>query len=125
MFGRDPITPIAQLLEPKPRYYGGKGSSLKMDMLWKLYTIVVENICRARELRLKKTEEKKPHNFKVNDLVLVKDLDSAVFELIFQPNYRVTAIFGDNQMEVQDEKGHKLVRRSSQMKYGEPSEKVI
>ena len=85
----------------------------------------MENICKARELRPKKTEEKKLHSFKVNDLVLVKDPDSAVFEPRFQTNYRVTAIFGDNQIEVQDEKGHKSVRRSSHVKYVEPSEKVV
>ena len=117
MFRRDLITPVVQLLEPKPRYYGKKEGSLKMDILRKLYTIVVENIHKAKELRPKKIEEKKTHSFKVNDLVLVKDPDSAVFEPRFQPNYRVTAIFGDNQIEVQDERGHKSVRRSSHVKY--------
>ena len=73
----------------------------------------------------KKTEEHKPHSFKINDLVLVKDPDSAVFVLRFQPNYRVTAIFGNNLKEVQEEKEHRSVRRSSHMKYVEPSEKVI
>ena len=29
MFGRDPITPVAKLLEPRPRYYGERGSALK------------------------------------------------------------------------------------------------
>ena len=81
MFWRDPITPVAKLLEPKPRYYGEKGSSLKMDTLQKLYTIVMQNIRKAREMKLKKTEEQKPHSFKVNNLVLVKDPDSAVFKL--------------------------------------------
>ena len=33
MFGRDPMTPIAQLLEPKLRYYGEKGNFLQMDSL--------------------------------------------------------------------------------------------
>ena len=33
-------------------------------------------------------------------MVLVKDPDSAVFEPKYQPNYRVTAIFGDNRIEV-------------------------
>ena len=33
MFGRDLITPVAKQLEPKPRYYGEKGSALRMDML--------------------------------------------------------------------------------------------
>ena len=49
MFGRDPITPVAKLLEPRPRYYGERGSALKMDTLRRLYTVVVQNICKARE----------------------------------------------------------------------------
>ena len=122
MFGRDPIMPVAKLLEPRPRYYGERGSTLKMDMLRRLYTVVVQNICKAREKLPKKEEE--PHNFKVNDLVLVKDPDAAVFEPRYQPNFRVTAIFGNNRIEVQDERGHKSIRRSAHVKYIAPSEKV-
>ena len=92
-----------------------------MDTLRKLYSIVVENIRRAREKKPNKEEKK--HTIKVNDMVLVRDPDSAVFEPRYQPNFRVTAIYGDNRIEVQDEKGHKSVRRSSHVKYVEPSEK--
>ena len=67
----------------------------------------MENIHKARELRPKKTEEKKLHSFKVNHLVLVKDPDSAVFKPRFQPNYRVTAIFLDNQIEILQKYGAK------------------
>ena len=123
MFGRDPITPVAKLLEPKPRYYGERGSALKMDTLRRLYTMVVQNIRKAREKLPKKEDE--PHNFKVNDMVLVKDPDAAVFEPRYQPNFRVTAIFGNNRIEVQDERGHKSIRRSAHVKYIEPSEKVV
>ena len=123
MFGRDPIMPVVKLLEPRPRYYGERGSALKMDTLRRLYMVVVQNIRKAREKFPKKEEE--PHNFKVNDLVLVKDPDAAVFEPRYQPNFRVTAIFGNNRIEVQDEKGHKSVRRSAHVKYIAPSEKVI
>ena len=122
MFGRDPITPVAKLLEPKPRYYGERGTALKMNTLRRLYTIVVQNICKAREKLPKKEEE--PHKFKVNDMVLVKDPDAAVFEPRYQPNFRVTAIFGNNRIEVQDKQGHKSVRRSAHVKNIEPSEKV-
>ena len=122
MFGRDPITPVAKLLEPKPRYYGERGAALKMDALRRLYTIVVQNIRKAREKV--PTKEEEPHKFKVNDMVLVKDPDAAVFEPRYQPNFRVTAIFGNNIIEVQDERGHKSVRRSAHVKYIEPSEKV-
>ena len=122
MFGRDPITPVAKLLEPKPRYYGERGGALKMDTLRRLYMIVVQNIRKAREKLPKKEDE--PHNFKVNDMVLVKDPDAAVLELRYQLNFRVTAIFGNNRIEVQDEWGHKSVR-SAHVKYIAPSEKVI
>ena len=57
-------------------------------------------------------------------MVLVKDPDAAVFEPRYQPNFRVTAIFGNNRIEVQDERGHKSVRRSAHVKYIDPSEKV-
>ena len=92
-------------------------------MLRKLYTIVVQNIRKAREKLPKKEEE--PHKFKVNDMVLVKDPDAAVFEPRYQPNFRVTAIFGNNRIEVQDERGHKSVRRSAHVKYIAPSKKVV
>ena len=94
-----------------------------MDTLRKLYTVVVQNIRKAREKLPKKEDE--PHNFKVNDMVLVKDPDAAVFEPRYQPNFRVTAIFGNNRIEVQDECGHKSIRRSAHVKYIEPSEKVV
>ena len=123
MFGRDPITPIAKLLEPRPRYYGERGSTLKMDMLRRLYMVVVQNIPKAREKLPKKEEE--PHSFKINNMVLVKDPDAAVFEPRYQPNFRVTGIFGNNRIEIQDERGHKSIRRSAHVKYIEPSEKVI
>ena len=72
-----------------------------MDTLRRLYTIVVQNIRKAREKLPKKEDE--PYNFKVNDMVLVKDPDTAVFEPRYQPNFRVTAIFGNDRIEVQDE----------------------
>ena len=122
MFGRDPITPVAKLLEPRPRYYGERGSALKMDMLRRLYMVVVQNIRKAREKIPKKQDE--PHSFKVNDMVLVKDPNAAVFKPRYLPNFRVTAIFGNNRIEVQDEHGHKSIR-SDHVKYIEPSEKIV
>ena len=89
MFGRDPITPVAKLLEPKPRYYGEKGSALKMDTLRRLYTIVLENIRKARERKPKIDEVKKPHSFKVSDMVLLRDCEafSVVNTDCLQGNY--------------------------------------
>ena len=123
MFGRDPITPIAKLLEPKLKFYGEKGVSLRMDTLRKLYTVVAENIRKAREKQPR--QEATPPKIQVNDLVLVKDPESAVFEPRYMPNYRVTAIFGRNRIEVQDEKGNKSVRRAAHVKVCHPVDKVI
>ena len=108
MFGRDPITPVAKLLEPRPRYYGERGSALKMDTLRRLYTVVVHNICKARKKIPKKQDEL--HSFKVNNMVLVKDPDAAVLEPRYQLNLRATAIFGNNRIEVQDECKQKSIR---------------
>ena len=94
-----------------------------MDTLRRLYTIVVENIRKAREKLPKKENE--VHKFKINDMVLVKDPDAAVFEPRYQQNFRVTAIFGNNRIEVQDECRHKSIRRSAHVKYIESSKKVI
>ena len=49
MFGRDPITPFAKLLEPAPRYWGDHEGHLKMDLLRKLYLLTAENVKIARE----------------------------------------------------------------------------
>ena len=61
----------------------------------------------------------------VNDMFLVKDPDAAVFKPRYLPNFRVTAIFSNNRIEVQDECGHKCIRRSAHIKYIEPSEKIV
>ena len=49
MFGRDPVTPFAKLLEPAPRYWCEHGGQLKIDLLKRLYLVTAENIKRAKE----------------------------------------------------------------------------
>ena len=123
MFGRDPITPIAKLLEPKLKFYGEKGTGVSMDTLRKLYTVVAENIRKAREKQPR--QETPPTKLKVNDLVLVKDPESAAFDPKYMPNYRVTAVYGRNRIEVQDERGNKSMRRAAHVKICEPANRVI
>ena len=93
-----------------------------MDTLRKLYTVAAENIRRAREKHPR--QDTAAPRFQLNDLVLVKDPDSAVFEPRYLPNYRIIAIHGKNRIEVQDEKGHKSVRRSGHVKPCHPATKV-
>ena len=100
MFGRDPITPIAKLLEPRLKFYGKKGIGVNMNTLRKLYTVVAENIRKARGKQPR--QETAPTKLQVNDLVLVKDPESAAFDPKYMPNYRITAVYGRNRIEVQD-----------------------
>ena len=123
MFGRDPITPIAKLLEPKLKFYGEKGTGVNLNMLRSLYVVVAENIHKAREKQPR--QETAPPKLQVNDLVLVKDPESAAFDSKYMPNYRVTAVYGRNRIEVQDEKGNKSVRRAAHVKVCEPVDWVI
>ena len=88
MFGRDPITPIAKLLEPRPRYYGDKGRTLRMDTLRKLYMVTAKNIHRVRE---KVPRKETSSRLQVGDLVFVRDPDSGVFEPCYSPNYQKIA----------------------------------
>ena len=61
------------------KFYGEKGTGVNMDTLRKLYTVVAENIRKAREKQPR--QETAPHTkLQVNDLVLVKDPESAVFD---------------------------------------------
>ena len=88
-----------------------------------MYAVVAENMKKIQEQRPKKLET--PLKIKVNDLVMVKDPDSAVFQPRYQLYYRVTAIFGNNHIEVQDEKGQRSVRRSAHVKAIKPKDKII
>ena len=47
-----------------------------------------------------------------------------MFEPRYSPNYRIIAIHGANRIEVQDEKGHKSVRRAGHIKRIDPVDKI-
>ena len=124
MFSRDPITPFAKLLEPAPRYWGDCGSHLKMDLLRKLYLLTAENVKRAREGRDPAKSDTQKDNFKINDLVLVRDVTSGAFAPRYSPNYRIVAIPGPNRIVVRDEKGNETVRQASHLKVCDSKAKV-
>ena len=124
MFGRDPITPFAKLLEPAPRYWGDRGGHLKMDLLRKLYLLTAENVKRAREGRDPVEMTRQRNDLKVNDLVLLRDLTSGAFAPRYMPNYRIVAVHGPNRITVRDEKGNETVRRASHLKACDWKQKV-
>ena len=124
MFGRDLITPFAKLLEPAPCYWGDHGGHLKMDLLKKLYLLTAENVKRAREGRDPAETIVQRDDFKVNNLVLVRDVTSGSFALRYTPNYRIVAIHGPNRIVVRDKKGNETVRRASHLKMCDLEDKV-
>ena len=117
MFGRDPITPFAKLLEPTPRYWGHRGGHLKLDLLKKLYLVTAENIKRARNQRDPADQAETKAVFKVNDQVLVRDVTSGAFAPRYTPHNRVVAVHGPNRIVISDEKGNESVRRASHLKH--------
>ena len=124
MFGRDPITPFAKLLEPAPSYWGDRGGHLKMDLLKKLYLLTAENMKQAREGQDPTEITKQENSFKVNDLVLVRDVMLGTFAPRYMHNYRIVEIYGPNRIVVRDKKGIESVRRLSHLKVCELKDKM-
>ena len=60
----------------------------------------------------------------MNDLVLVRDVNSGAFAPRYMPNYRVIEVHGPNRIVVRDEKGNEAIRRASHLKICEPKDKV-
>ena len=94
-----------------------------MDLLKKLYLLTAENVKRAREGR-DPTEKKQDSRLKVNDLVLVRDVNSGAFAPRYMPNYRVVEVHGPNRIVLRDERGNETLRRASHLKICEPKDKI-
>ena len=97
MYGRDPLLPLAKLLQPKVRYLGNDENILSLEVLKNMYQLVVTN--------LKLAHEKRQPNLYIDprlkevDLVLVKDHTAKEFQPRFKGNYRVVSQKG-NQVEI-------------------------
>ena len=75
-----------------------------MDLLRKLYLLTAENVKRAREGRDPTESTKQGNAFKINDLVLVRDVTSGAFTPRYMPNYRIVEIHGPNRIVVREER---------------------
>ena len=125
MFGRDPITPFLSLLEPSPQYWGERGGHLHLDALQCLYVVTAENLKRARKKASTETETNLQNDLKIGDLVLVRNVNSGVFEPKYSPNYRIIAIYGNNHIAVEAPDSKVQVRCRGQIKKIDPVDKVI
>ena len=125
IFGRDPITPFLSLLEPSPQYWGERGGHLHLDALQHLYAVTAENLKRAREKENTEAEANLQTDLKIGDLVLVRNINSGVFEPKYSPNYRIIAIHGNNHIAVKAPDGKVQVWCRGHIKKIDPVDKVI
>ena len=103
MFGRDPYMPLNKLLSQAMRYLGTDEGIPNLEALQNLLQMTTAQIEYAATKRNQSFKPMKPHDFKVGDLVLVRNHTSKAFQEKYQDSYRVVKLLGKNQLEVKDQ----------------------
>ena len=106
MFGRDPYMPLNQLISQARRYLGNDEGIPNLEALQNLLQMTTAQIEYAATRRNQSFKLVKPHDFKVGDLVLVRNHMSKAFQEKYQDSFHVVWLLGKNQLEVKDQKGH-------------------
>ena len=106
MFGRDPYMPLNKLLSQATRYLGTDEGIPNLEALQNLLQMTTTQIEYAATKRNQSFKPVKPHNFKVGDLVLVRNHMSKAFQEKYQDSYRVVRLLGKNQLKVKDQNNH-------------------
>ena len=91
----------------------------------RLYAVTTENLRRARQKENTETETRLQNDLKIGELVLVRDINSGVFEPKYSPNYRIIAIYGNNNIAVKAPDGKVHVWCRAHIKKIDPVDKVI
>ena len=73
MFGRDPYMPLNKILSQATRYLGADEGIPDLEALQILLQMTTTQIEYAATKRNQSFKPVKPHNFKVGDLLLVRD----------------------------------------------------
>ena len=108
MFGREANVKHNLLASERPKYMGTDESRINLELMNKLYLVIVHNLHEARKARDKNTTRhisKETDILRLGDNILVRDHTSKVF----QPKYKdfcITGFLGKNQIEVKDNHGH-------------------
>ena len=97
------------LLESEsPKYLGTDDCMINIELVSKLYLVVVHNLNEARKARdgnKQKKNTRNPEQLKVGDNVLVRDHTSKAF----QPKYKdfcIIGLLGKNRVEIKNNHGH-------------------
>ena len=108
MLGRKAAVKHTLLESENPKYLGTDDGMINMELMTKLYHVVVHNLNEARKARdrnKKGKTPKKPKKLKVGDNILIRDHTSKAF----QPKYKdfcIVGLLGKNQVEIKDNHGH-------------------
>ena len=102
MFGRDPYMPLNKLLLQAMKYLGTDEGISNLEALQNLLQMTTQ-IEYAATKRNQSSKPVKPHDFKVGDVVLVRNHTSKAFQEKYQDSYRVVKLLGKNQLEVKDQ----------------------
>ena len=87
MFSRDPYIPLNQLMEQAKRYLGTDEGILDLEALQNLLQMTTAQIKYAAKRRNQNFKPVKPHDFKVGDLVLVRNHTSKAFQEKYQDSF--------------------------------------
>ena len=86
---------------------------------------MAENLKRARKKENAEVDMDLQKKLKIGDLVLVRNINSGVFEPKYSPNYRIIAIYGNNHIAVKAPDGKVQVHCRGHIKKIDPVDKVV
>ena len=106
MFSRDPYIPLNQLMKQAKRYLGTDEGIPDLEALQDLLQMTTPQIKYTAKRRNQNFKLVNPHDFKVGDLVLVRNHTSKAFQEKNQDIFRVIRLLAKSQLEVKDQKAH-------------------
>ena len=115
MFGRDPIIPLYDLLEPDARYVGESRARLSLQELQNVYRRVatqLEFVRRRRDKNLPNHD----HKFQEGDMVTVRDPTAPAFHPKYKGDYRIEKFLGKNMVRLINARGQVKQHHVAQLK---------
>ena len=124
MFGRDPLIPLASLIEPQGRYLGTDESIPDMEALQNMYQFTATQLAKARA-KTQGKHLKHEHKIQPGDSVYIRDHIAKTFAPKYKPDYRVVKFLGKNQLQVKDNHGKLHQVHIAHVKRMEMTDKII
>ena len=124
MFGRDALTNLKHLIDPKLRYMGMEELILDLVIMSNIYQAQIHNLKLARQCIIEDQKLVPDPKISTDDLVLVRDHTSKLFMPTYKTDYCVIRVLG-NKVEVKDNNGKMSWFHISDMKKTDMITKLI